>query len=312
MNQRIKVNSLIVFFNRLRMFLPLGKPIPISNSTSSNKPFFIIGSGRSGTTLLRSILNQTDKIQIPPESYVLPIIYKRYRVYRRLPWPNFVKIILGEFSSHPLFKYWEMDLAPLYQDLVKLEESRQSLRSIIDYIYSAYAAMHDKHNIILADKTPLNTYYLKEIDIMFDQPRYIHLKRDGRDVVASMLKFKLAENLEKACDRWLDSLSATKSMRQKSPDRILEIKYEELVKNTRGCVEHICQFVQIDFDEKMLNHTQNVEQLGDGVFDHHTNLAKSINTSSVGKWKSTLVQKDIDWIHNYMGKELRSEGYSID
>ena len=311
MNSKLKANPLIILFNRLRVLNPFSTSIPVYTKNDKVNPFLIIGSGRSGTTLLRSMLNQHHGIEIPPESYVLPIIYKRYKTYKKLPWPEFTKLILGEFVSHPHFHLWNLDIAPLYQKLESLKNEEQSLFKIIDSIYKLYASKNGKGNVIWGDKTPLNTFYIPEMNYMFKNPKYIHLKRDGRDVIASMLKYKLAENVKAASDRWLSAMKTAREIEQKSPDRILTVEYSELVQNPGIELKKICEFLSITFEPAMLDHTQNVDTLGDSVFNHHNNLKKPLSTDSIGNWQKSFEATELEWIENYIGKELTSNGYKL-
>lgn len=311
MNSKIKVNPLIILYNRLRVLNPFSSSIPVHTKHDQVNPFLIIGSGRSGTTLLRSMLNQHEGIEIPPESYVLPVIYKRYKTYKKLPWAEFTKLILGEFLSHPHFHLWNLDITPLYNGLESLKKEEQSLFKVIDEVYKLYASKNGKKNIMWGDKTPLNTYYIPEMDFLFNNPKYIHLKRDGRDVIASMLKYKLAEDVKAASDRWLSALKTAKEIEQKTPERIIIIEYSDLVQYPESELKKICEFLTITYDPVMLDHTKNVETLGDSVFNHHDNLKKPLSSASIGNWQKSFTASELEWIENYIGSELEANGYQL-
>lgn len=311
MNSKIKVNPLIILYNRFRVLNPFRASIPVFNSYDKVDPFFIIGSGRSGTTLLRSMLNQNTDIEIPPESYVLPVIYKRYAVYKKLPWSDLVKIILGEFVSHPHFHLWKLDISPIFKELESLEKQDQSLYRIIDAIYSLYAKKNGKNKVIWGDKTPLNTSYTNELDYLFNKPKYIHLRRDGRDVIASMLKHGLAENIKSASNRWLSAIKTADKIERKWPKRILTIEYSELVKNPENELKKICTFLYVNYNVAMLNHQNSVATMGDTVFEHHENLKNPLSTDSIGRWQKFFEPSELEWIENYIGMELKANGYIL-
>ncbi len=230
-------------------------------------------------------------------------------VYKKLPWQDFYKIILGEFISHPYFKFWDLNVTPLFDQLSNVGKSDQSLFKIIDSLYRLYGTKNRKKDIIWGDKTPLNTAYVNEIDYMFNEPKYINLKRDGRDVVASMLKNDLSGNLKQACDRWLGAIKTAEAMKKDSPNRIIDIDYANLIDNPKESLQQICDFLKIDFQNEMLDHRKNVDALGDSKFGHHDNLKKPLSNNSIGGWKNYFSEDDKVWIENYMGETLRQQGY---
>ena len=74
------------------------RPLRRPTTKISPPPFFIVGSGRSGNTLLRAVLTGHSKVAIPPESYVLAKTIRRFRSYSFLNWSLLVRMILSEFE----------------------------------------------------------------------------------------------------------------------------------------------------------------------------------------------------------------------
>ncbi|QSE97183.1 sulfotransferase family protein [Fulvivirga lutea] len=310
MNKGINVNPLIILYNRLRILNPFRKSIPLKTAKDTYQPFLIIGSGRSGTTLLRSMLNQSNEVEIPPESFVLPRILKRYKVYNKLPWNDFLKIILGEFSTHPQFQYWNLNLTNTFAELAGVPKSEQSLFKIIDTLYTSYTTFKNKPGAKWGDKTPLNTYHLTLIDKIVNKPKYINIIRDGRDVVASYLKADLAENIDDACNRWRDAIIAVQQFEKRNSNRVLSIRYEALVTNPENELRKVCDFLEVEFENNMLQNNRNSEALGDSVYSHHENLKKPIDTSSIGKWKSNLSTDQMTKVDTLISTELKKLGYT--
>lgn len=312
MKRALVVNPLIIYFNKFKYFLnPLGVKIPLSTSKETYKPFFIIGSGRSGTTLLREILNRHSKIVIPPESYVLPKIYKKHFIYNGLPWVDYVKIITGEFAGHNEFYTWDINLSKSLPEISSIDSNKYSLRTVIDAVYKSYSKSVGKENSFWGDKTIQNTLYIDYLDKIFDKPKYVHVVRDGRDVVASFLKSKLQPDLLKAANRWNSTIDYLMKYSKKNSSRILEVKYENLVSDPEKEMRKICKFLNFSFENAMLLQDVKSKKPADINYEHHQNIVNPINIQSIGKWKSYFSASEKEEIHKLLGKNLMKLGYKI-
>ena len=278
---------------------------PLTPRSKNISPFFIIGCGRSGSTLLRSILTAHTKIAIPPESYVLQAVYRKFHLYRFMPWEDLVRMIVAVFQSHKEFYTWQIDLTPLYQTLFKLEKNKRSLAGILDEIYTYYSREKYPGAEIWGDKTPLNTLYLPWISKIFPRAKYIHIIRDGRDVVASYLKAGLIDNIEDACFRWNESIRiALKFSRSRSAAQYMDLSYEDMVNHPEEQIKRICGFLQVDYEAGMLERGKNTA-LGDVEnLSHHGNVLKPISGESIGKWKTQFSPEEQKKVSRLLQRNL--------
>lgn len=274
-------------------------------------PFFIIGSGRSGTTLLRAILCRHPSIAIPPEAYGLVNSIKKYIRYNGLDWKDRVNVVLGEFQSHSTFDYWETELFNNLGELYNCSKADRSLALILDYIYQTYLNQHKPQATKWGDKTPFNTLRLKWINKVFPQASYIHILRDGRDVVSSYLKAKLMPGVQDACVRWIQSVEAVDEFERKiGTSRILTVRYEDIVTNPTMQIRILCDFLGIDFIDDMLENTH--ANLGDDSLAHLKNAKKPINQTSIGKWRKELTAEEKRLTTKLISSKLIKKGYNID
>ena len=109
----------------LRPCLPLCSPS--LRGTHRARPFFIIGSGRSGNTLLRRILQASPELHIPPESYVLGPVIKAFRRHRKARWNDLVTLVAGAFELHPEFGAFGIHLRELMPHLRSAAKSERNL-----------------------------------------------------------------------------------------------------------------------------------------------------------------------------------------
>ncbi len=291
------------FFNR--------HPNRKKTSNLSCIPFFIIGSGRSGNTLLRRILCQHGKIAIPPESYVLGSVIKKFQYINFLPWQEIVKIVLGEFQSHEEFYTWEISLDKVYKKLFNIEDDERCLAKIIDEIYRHYSKVKFPEAELWGDKTPINTLNLGWINKLYKDAKVINMVRDGRDVVSSYLKMGRYKTVEEACLRWDKSIEMVDKFGNYKPEEeYIDIKYENLVSSPQKEVKKICEFLSIEYEVEMIKSCQEVEKLGDVTDkDHHRNVLGKINTDSIGKWEKNLSEKQKEKTNKLLENNLKKLGY---
>lgn len=274
-------------------------------------PFFIVGSGRSGNTLLRAMLVQHPELAIPPESYVLPAVVRKFCKYNYLPWPELVRLVVASFESHPLFYTWELDLRDFYPRALKIEPGRQSLAKLVDLLYTYYAEKKEPGATRWGDKTPLNSLNLEKLNWVFPQARYVHIVRDGRDVVLSYLEAGIYTDLEDASKRWLRSVERSRAFGARiGSSRYREIAYEALVRNPEEILKRICSFLDLTYIPAMLDFWRSSDQLGDSVLPHHENLKRPVTMESIGRWRHGLDSEQQARVKKLLGAKLRELGYT--
>ncbi len=259
---------------------------------------------------MRAILTCHPNISIPPESYVLGRAIWRYRFYSFLPWNLLVRLVISEFESWNQFYLWDLNLVDFYQQALNYPEEQRSLSRLLDGFYSYYAQIKSPGSSRWGDKTPQNTFDLDLIDRIFPTARYIHMIRDGRDVVSSYLAAGFYSNAQDAAQRWLKSVDTARKFGGKiGPERYTEITYENLVQNPEIIVRGVCDFLRLDYQEEMLYFQGVVGALGDTRLAHHANVSQPINANSIGKWRSSLSASDRDLVQKMLSSRLFELNY---
>jgi hypothetical protein len=275
-------------------------------------PFFIIGAARSGNTLLRALLVGHSAISIPPESYVLGTVVRKWGRLNFLDWQELVKSVVGEFESHPEFHTWQIELWPVYRDLLDVDSKERSLARILDAIYRFYSRQKYPGFLLWGDKTPLNTERIQCIDRVFPRARYIHMLRDGRDAASSAVEAGLfGGSTEAACRQWLKRVRNAREMGSRvGSARYMELRYEDLVSKPYEAVEGVCGFLGIEFEEQMMEHSRSFEQMGDTTsLEHHAKVGQPVTTGSIGKWRERLGDEQVRTVEKMLRKHLPEYGY---
>ena len=282
------------------------KPYAHHKDNLSCEPFFILGSGRNGSTLLASTLSQYQNIHIPPEQFVLPYAIMKFRLFNFFSWKRLTKIIWNDYKKDGNTTNWRF-----YQR--DLKESK-SLRGILDKVYSSST---NKKFKIWGDKTPQNTYFIKHIFPVYPHAKYVFLIRDGRDVVNSLVKMMRANKkyqsytehqlLQQATKLWNKSINVYDWLQDKGA-RLLLVKYEDFTSNPNKIINKISLFLNIELEN--FHAAEKGESMGVHKMLHHQNLNKPITTDSIGKWKTELSKEHLSLIHPLIEEKLKKFNYS--
>ena len=310
---RIDRRSVPLWLVRLGERAGLAARLPVATRSlasraESTPPFFVVGSGRSGTTLLRAMLSAGGDVVIPPESYVLPRVIRRFTTYSFLPWDVLASVVISEFEAHPGFEQWDVGLQPVHQAARALPVEKQTLADLISLVYEAYAAKEHKER--WGDKTPINTHFLDKVVQVFPRAQYIHMVRDPRATVASYQAAGLRD-FEEAIARWEGAVAKVEQVgRHLSAGQLLEVRYEALVREPAETLAQVCDFLAIDFSDEMLAYWEVAPGLGDAASaPHMANTHKSLDASFVDKWRATLTPDQVARIESALQAPMERFGY---
>lgn len=209
-------------------------------------PFFIVGSARSGTTLLRVILNAHPNVTVPPESRFVTELWRN---------SNDVSVdgFLAALDQHRQFRSWNLPIDAVRAELAGRETAAYA--TAIEAVYSAYAKHVGKDR--WGDKTPRYVEHIPFISELFPSARFVHLVRDGRDVALSYAKVPFGpKTVAKAAALWARRVRlGVLEGRRLGADRYTEIRYEDLVDAPERTTRSLCGFLGIEFTPEMMEYT---------------------------------------------------------
>ncbi len=288
-----------------------GKGYPLHGGDEFN-PFFIIGSGRSGTTLLRRILVAHPDIHIPPENHALKSAISVFRRNSVISWPQLVRLVLAQFEFNPTFYKFNIDLRPLDTRLVSAPEGSRSLAYILDSLYRCHGQQTKPDFKRWGDKTPVNTFIVEDIYSVFPGARFIHMLRDGVDVVMSFMEMDHPniKTIEHAAWRWKKSTEAATTFEKNHPGKCITVRYEDLVRDPESSVESICSHLQIEYGPSMLENDNRSEYMNDLRYHKHLNNVKNpISAAPIGKGRSHISDEQKKKLRKLLGDDLKKYGY---
>jgi protein-tyrosine sulfotransferase len=279
------------------------------------EPFFIIGAGRSGTTLLRRILMGDPDVFIPPETYVLGNVIKNFKLLQRLTWPTIVTCSVAQFEYHAEFVRFGTTLRPLVHELRQAPPEVRSLAFLLDRFFHFAADQTGwPHRSRWGDKTPRNSYHLDAISSVFPKAKFIHLVRDGYDVVESVARVddsKRRDDPLEAARYWRRSVRACQEFGRRRRFAFRELKYEALVGDPEPEVRRLCQFLGLEYSPTMLDVDRDlISRMGDVTgLDHHAHVAESISTRFLGRGRRHLAPAVLRDVEAVIGQDNANLGY---
>ena len=266
-------------------------------------PILVLGVRRSGTTLLRVMLDRHSELAVPDESYFVPQIADRHR--GRID----VEAFVDDLRRLKTLREWE----------VPVEEVRAHLRpgmpagEAVAAVYETYAAHRGKRRF--GDKTPMYMQHLRLLERLFPNARYVHLIRDGRDAALSFLA--MPEGIvtrtwahprsagDFAC-QWRSEVAAARTLgRRVGRERYLEIRYEALVAQPEQKLRRICEFAGLRFEPGMLDYAGRVDL---SAKPHQQSLTKP-PTAGLRDWRGQMAPEDVRAFEAVAGDLLRELGY---
>jgi Sulfotransferase family len=221
---------------------------------------FVVGVGRSGTTLLRLMLDAHPQLTIPPETHFLPQLI-RAAGKRRTTADGLAEIVVSQRQWGD-FGLDAMELRARFAALERVAPA-PALRAF----YGLYGERVGKPR--WGDKTPIYVEHMREIAKALPEARFVHLIRDGRDVALSRIRRALDEPppVERIAKNWSRRIRNAREQARRLP-HYLELRYEDLVTDAEPALRRVGDFIDLPYDPAMLDYHHNAaERLGEMAGD---------------------------------------------
>lgn len=256
--------------------------------SGSSSPFFIVGFQRSGTTLLRLMLDSHPAVAVPLDVVGLWARYANRldEDFAGLASAGDVRRLVEALLREERIRLWEADLTA---EAVLARATDLKYASVIEAFNSAYAAAHGKTR--WGSKDPGDMLRIHLIDAWFPDARFVHIIRDGRDACLSLVAQDFGPADLMACaDAWREQVWWVRRIGQiLGPERYCELRYEDLVTDPEEELRRVCGFLDLAFDDGMLSYHRRV---GDAVPDEKRHiwpmLDKPPQADNVARWKGQL------------------------
>ena len=270
-------------------------------------PIFVVGCPRSGTTLLRLMLDAHPELAIPPESHFIPLVA---RVRGRYDQPSGVDAehLAADVMRGIRFRDW--DLPPDAVRAVIRARHPSTLAAAIECFFIAYADAHGKAR--WGDKTPGYSIELPLLSGLFPDAVFVHLIRDGRDVGMSLMEVpRPPRSLAEAAQVWRSRVTRGRADGGAlGPARYLELRYESMVSDPEAALRAICTLASLEYTPAMLDYHREdpTASVPERNWGHHANLARP-PTQGLRDWRDRMSAPDQQLFEAVAGDVLSELGY---
>lgn len=271
-------------------------------------PFpFIVGVGRSGTTLLRAILDTHPDMAIPGESHFIPEIQKERRQYKT-PRGFQGERFLDALFQHPRFRRWGLSEEAVRRSF--RDDPPLTLAAAFRRVYALFA--EDQSKTRYGDKTPAYIHHISTLARLFPEARFVHLVRDGRDVALSRLDHPtMSASLSDLAILWKRGVEKGRRMgRRLGLRQYREIRYEDLVKDPEEVTRSVCAFVELGFDTAMLSYHERANEIIRPTQHPQTHARIHLPpTKGLRDWRTQMAPEGIELFNALAGGLLEELGY---
>ena len=280
---------------------------------------FICGATRSGTTLLRLMLDAHPDMAIPSETHFVPDV-----VVRCMDGPVTPDELAEVVTGHSRWGDFGLDAAELRDRFAAIE--RLNAADAIRAFFQLYAEKQGKAR--WGDKTPGYIRQTRRIRRVLPEAHFIHTIRDGRDVALSLIPLNFGpDNVADAARLWKKRVSWAR-YQARNLEQYMEVFYEDLILDTEPTLRRVCEFIELGFDPAMLDYHEQAEQrLAEKARDlpkpggraqpaearmaSHALATAPPQSDRVGRWKREMSEADVAEYERIAGPLLDELGYEL-
>ncbi|MET3444464.1 hypothetical protein ABIC94_005275 [Variovorax paradoxus] len=284
----------------------------------------IVGAPRSGTTLLRLMLDAHPDLAIPPETTFVAAVSALTESHGDLR-TRFLETITAYPPGAPNWQDFGLAREALAEAVQALEPF--TLADGLRAFYRLYAQRFDKSR--WGDKTPDYSLHMGAIAALLPEARFVHLVRDGRDVAASWRQqwFSPGHEPEVLARAWATRVEAARNAGAACA-HYTEVFYEDLVTRPEPMLRRLCEFLELPWSDQLLNHHERAPKRleehrarvsldGSFIVTHAQRLHQQHRTMErpgtgrIGSWRETMSGEEVQRFEGVAGSLLVQLGYEL-
>jgi hypothetical protein len=258
--------------------------------------------------MLRALLDSHPELAVPPESYfVVPALEQRAR-YERPGGALELDALLADVAAERSFPDWH--LGPAALDQVRAD-APATVPDALLALYRAYAGQQAKPRA--GDKTPSHLLHVDLLASSFPTARFLHIVRDGRDVVPSIVGMSFGpDRFAEAVLFWRRRVEQGRAEGARhGAARYREIRYDDLVADPESVLRaEVCPFLGLEYSDEMLRYHERADEVIGGLrATRHVQGVRRPPTPGVRDWRTALAPHDLQLFEALAGDLLDDLGY---
>lgn len=306
-----------------------------------NEVVFIVGCARTGSTLLRDILNRSDQICLTTETHYLRRmssvgLWKRIKNFGDLQDDrNAEQLVAYWYAAYDRGErnYWSwlrkhVDQQHFTQRLLATDRSERAIFTMLMQVYAETKCGAITPNMVLGEKTPTHLYYVPTLLEWYPQAKIIHTFRDPRGIFVSTLKrmqsgkwgfknklpsvparllnpFDIPSAMLHTTKGWLDAVRLHAAYKQMYGAQYHLVRFEDLVVNPQEHVRQVCSFLNVPFDATMVADTRVISS----SYHDQRRGASGFDAHAVNRWQEHINPLIRAWFAILGRKYLKTFGY---
>jgi len=276
----------------------------------ADRPIFVLGCPRSGTTLLQLMLHAHPRIAIPPETRFVLTSYEGRNSFGDLSEESNRRALARSITGDRGTLFYDLDLDP-DEVVEEIAGGPPTLGSAIGIVFRGYARRFDKPR--WGDKRPGYYQYIRALLRMFPNAQIVHLIRDGRDCVASLQAMPwFTQDFYAAVCTWIEAIDdGQRAARQLPADAYFELRYERLVADPAARLAELCDFLGEDYNPAMAEPHKIAGSTIPERKTWHADTQRAVTAAPSGTWQQRLQPGEIALCEAAMGGRLRALGYEV-
>lgn len=275
------------------------------------QPFFIVGSGRSGSTLLQTLVDAHPHLSIPRESHIYDSFDRVFDSYGDLRERGNQKRFINALLDDVFIRQWRLEATV---EQVERRLARPDRGGIIEALFALYAEQHGA--LRWGDKTPEHVRHLRDIRGDFPDAKLIHLVRDGRDVAEAFRRMVFGSYSAVGLARdWRRDVMAWQTFcLEHGKTDTLVVRYEDLVTNPATTMRKVFRFLDEPYVDTVpayaSTHLSRALSVARG--DSHASLRQGISPAKIGVYRQKFAAREIEIFEAVAGDALAVYGYGRD
>jgi hypothetical protein len=313
-----------------------------NNMSMDQQTLFIVGCARTGSTLLRQIMNKNERLCLASETHFLRR-WSRFGRDKQIAEfgnlsidANIVQLAEAFYSDQrtPTTGYWgwlkqTIDRAEFTRHLLATDRSDQAIFTMLLTIFAESKKGAYGSDLILGEKTPAHLYSVPQFFDWFPNAKVVHTFRDPRGIFVSTLKrmqtnrwglkakypalpSKLVDPLIHPLTvlfttrAWLDAVRLHAQYEQAYRGRYMLVRFEDLVTDPDRQVRAICDFIQVPFDHRMIDEVNVVSS----SYREQRRGPGGFDSQNANRWQSHINPLTKTWFSFLGRKHLKHFGYN--